>query len=188
MAKQRRVIDADYYEDNGSERRVRRSVDKEDNRPQASNRVDEYEDEQVERRARRRRHQTDNSSNKTNSGGNTNSNAGPNPMDFSNIDFSQIASMLQNVDMNQLSSMLSGMGGLGGLGNLAGMFMGGAPGAAAGGGAPTQGRQPMPGAIPFTGDRRIDLLNAVRPMVTPERAGIIDMIIQLYTISKILRR
>lgn len=81
-------------------------------------------------------------------------------LDFSNIDMGQLSNLLNNVDLSQLSSLFGSM-------NM------GPSGSAA------------PSGL---GDRRIQLLNAVKPLVPSERADIIDLIMQIYTISKILKR
>lgn len=69
-----------------------------------------------------------------------------------------IASLLNNIDLSQL-------------GALFGSFN-------SGGGERKAHR---------SGDRGIELLNALKPMVSAERADIIDMIIQVYLIKRILK-
>ncbi|MDT8719127.1 hypothetical protein IAI10_20975 [Clostridium sp. 19966] len=162
MARQRKVIDVDVYDEDKKE---------------PSNQNTNNED-----------------SNNINLGNNN----------LGNIDFNQLASMMQNVDMKQLSSLLGGLGGLGSLGNLGGAGgllgnLGGAGGllgnlAGMLGGAQPQAQpqmqQPNAGlsGIPVGGDRRLQILGALRPMVSPERAALIDMVLQIYMISRILKR
>jgi hypothetical protein len=47
--------------------------------------------------------------------------------------------------------------------------------------ASTQGYAPA-----LRGERGVDILWALRPMVSAERAALIDMVVQIYTIGKIL--
>ena len=99
-----------------------------------------------------------------------------------NIDMSQIAGLLKNVDISQLLSMVSSLGGVGGIGNI----LGGLSGI---GGNSEQVRSGERGEVRnYSGDRRLEVLYALKPMVTPERANLIDMIVQIYIISKILKR
>ncbi|MCM0649847.1 hypothetical protein NBE98_15885 [Clostridium swellfunianum] len=82
-----------------------------------------------------------------------------------NMDPSQLSGMLNNIDMNQISSMLQGMGG---------------GGSASKGGESnmTQGNY----------DKRMELLNAMKPLVDAEKSQLIDSIIQIYNISRIMKK
>lgn len=111
-----------------------------------------------------------------------------NNIDFNNIDFGQITDLLKNVDINQLSSMMGGLGDLnsiiGGSDGLLGNIFGGSAA------PPEPAEEKVREAdypLPYPGDKRIAILSALKPMVSPERAGLIDMVIQIYIISKILR-
>jgi hypothetical protein len=88
--------------------------------------------------------------------------AAPNNNGF---DFGQLAGILKNVDIGQIASLLGNFGG----------FAGGAP---AGSGGP---------GLRYAGDRRMDILNALKPMVSEDRANIIDVIMQFYSIARILK-
>jgi hypothetical protein len=131
--------------------------------------------------------------------------------DLNNIDMSQIMGLMQNIDFNQLSSMVSALGGVGGIGNILGGLSGGSGGigsilsglsggggigsilgALSGAGATSEDnkhdRNRNREKTHYSGDRQLDVLYALKPLVTPERANLIDMILQLYIISRILRR
>jgi hypothetical protein len=130
--------------------------------------------------------------------------------DLNNIDINQIMGLMQNIDFNQLSSMMSALGGAGGIGNiLSGLSGNGGIGSILGGLAGGGGIGSILGALSgaggashsedsksvrnrertrYSGDRQLDVLYALKPLVTPERANLIDMILQLYIISRILRR
>ncbi|MDP4088538.1 MAG: hypothetical protein Q8930_04600 [Bacillota bacterium] len=178
MAKPRRVIDVDVYEEEEKEPQRRHRVPESNSgrgpKRKIERKIDRDEDE--ERRAA------------------SNSNPG-------NFDLGQLTGLLQNVDMNQIASMLGGLGGNSGggqglLGNIAQM-MGGSGGqnlfgnlAGMMGGAPEPDNAPPAAPMyngPFRGDRRLQVLSALKPMVSPERAALIDMIMQIYVISKVLR-
>ena len=129
-------------------------------------------------------------------------------MDLNNIDMNQIIGLMQNIDFNQLSSIMSALGGAGGIGNILGGLSGGSggigsilSGLSGGGIGSILGALSGAGAAsadskydrsrerrPYSGDRQLDVLHALKPLVTPERANLIDMILQLYIISRILRR
>jgi hypothetical protein len=79
---------------------------------------------------------------------------------FKNIDMSQIMSLLGSVDFSQLSSLFGPMG----------MNSESIP------------NDPLP-----SGGKAYRVLNALKPMVNPEQVDLIDMILQIYTISKILK-
>jgi len=140
---------------------------------------------------------------------------------FNGIDFSQIASMLGNVDLNQLGSLLGAfgnsnqggqgileslgsltgdessqgllnnlgnllgsgglqgiLGNLGNLGSLAGILNNFTSSAREDGDYKD---------VPIKGDRGVEILWALRPLVTPERAELIEMVVQLYAIGKIIK-
>jgi hypothetical protein len=206
VPRHRRVIDADYYE--------------EDERPDRSGRPERSERSERSDRSSRRSRRDENSPKDDNVNLSNNRNLG---LDLNNIDLNQIAGLMQNVDINKLSSILSGLGGatkrtnsdgqgaLGGLNDLGGILngLGGIEGLAGivnslggiggltgmlggllGSGTHFEGNENIDraGVVPYTGDRRVDLLYALKSVVTPERSNIIDMIVQIYTISKILKR
>lgn len=85
---------------------------------------------------------------------------------FNNINPNQLAGLLNNTDMNQLSSMLQG-------------FMNN-----------SQGGDNIAGSstAPVSMDRRIELLNAIKPLVDAEKSRLIDSILQVYTITRIMKR
>ena len=83
-----------------------------------------------------------------------------------NMDPNQLSGLLNNIDLNQLSSMFKGMGGGG-----------------SGGSSSTE-----PGASQVGQDKRMDILNAIKPLVNSERSQLIDSIIQIYNISRIMKR
>ena len=85
-----------------------------------------------------------------------------------NMDPNQLSGLLNNVDLSQLSSMLQGMGG----GNSGGGSNSGA----------------APGAQQAGQDKRMELLNAIRPLVDAEKSQLIDSIIQIYNISRIMKK
>lgn len=80
-----------------------------------------------------------------------------------NFDFSNIANMLNNIDIGQLSSLLGSFN----------------PGS-----SEDDKRSRSSGR---GGEKAIELLNALKPVVNSDRAEIIDMVIQMYVISKILK-
>ena len=159
MGKPKRVIDVDVYEEDEREPRRRQRTPERNSSGRTPKR-------NIERKIDREE-DTDNKAS-------SNSNQG-------SFDFGQFAGLLQNVDMNQISALLGGLGGNSGggqglLGNLAQMM----------GGAPAPENAPMYNN-PFAGDKRMQLLSALRPMVSPERSALIDMVMQIYAISRILR-
>lgn len=88
---------------------------------------------------------------------------------LNNVDVNQLASMLNNIDISQVSSMLSGLNS-GGSGNE----------------NENESRnynQHSSGQ----GDKRVEILNAIKPLMDEEKGNLINSIIQLYTISKILK-
>lgn len=99
---------------------------------------------------------------------NRNNDAGENQMGnpFNNMNPNQLAGMLNNVNLNQLSSMLQGfMGNNQGVGNI------------------TENNNVSSGV-----DRRIELLNAIKPLVDAEKSKLIDSILQVYTITRIMKK
>ncbi len=85
-----------------------------------------------------------------------------------NMDPNQLSGLLNNIDMNQVNSMLQGMTG----GSSSG-------GAGAGGTS----------SVPQGGhDKRMELLNAMKPLVDAEKSRLIDSIIQIYNISRIMKK
>ncbi|AJA48975.1 hypothetical protein CPAST_c29090 [Clostridium pasteurianum DSM 525 = ATCC 6013] len=83
-----------------------------------------------------------------------------------NVDISQIMNLLGSIDMNQISSLLGSFSGGGGRGDAS----------------------PEYEASPFYGrGREYEVLNAIKPMVSAERGDLIDIILQIYTISRILK-
>lgn len=86
---------------------------------------------------------------------------------LNNVDVNQLASMLNNIDISQVSSMLSGLNS-GGSGNE---------------NESRDYNQHSSGQ----GDKRVDILNAIKPLMDEEKGNLINSIIQLYTISKILK-
>lgn len=95
---------------------------------------------------------------------------------FGNMDFGNLAGMLKNVDMSQIMNLLGSVD-MSQISSLFGSMSGGGGNAATGAGpGPIRGR-----------NREFEVLNAIKPMVSSERADLIDIILQIYTISKILR-
>lgn len=80
---------------------------------------------------------------------------------FKNIDMSQIMSLLGSVDISQVSSLFGSMGGMN---------------------PEETGNDFVP-----SGGKAYKVLNALKPMVNSDQADLIDMILQIYTISKILK-
>ena len=97
------------------------------------------------------------------------SNADMNQMgNLFNMDPNQLSGLLNNVDLSQLSSMLQGMGG----GNSSG----------------SGNSSAAPGGQQEGQDKRMELLNAIRPLVDAEKSQLIDSIIQIYNISRIMKK
>ena len=78
---------------------------------------------------------------------------------FNNINPNQLSGLLNNIDLSQLSSMFQGTS-----------------------------ENHSPNVQSGGGDRRLELLNALKPMVDADKSRMIDSIIQIYNISKIMRR
>lgn len=98
---------------------------------------------------------------------------------FGNIDFENLAGILKNVDISQIMNLLGSVD-MNQISSLFGSFSGG------GGGRGNDSQEYE--AAPFGGrGKEYEVLNAIKPMVSPERGDLIDIILQIYTISKILR-
>ncbi len=82
-----------------------------------------------------------------------------------NMDPNQLSGLLNNIDLTQLSSMFQGMGGGGSGGNSAGV-----------------------GGQQVGQDKRMELLNAIKPLVNAEKSQLLDSIIQIYNISRIMKK
>lgn len=89
--------------------------------------------------------------------------------DFGNMDFSSIAGMFKNMDMSQIMNLLGSFD----MSRLSSLF--------GSGGVNSQGN--MASSI----GKEYEVLNALKPMVNSKQSDIIDVILQIYTISKILR-
>jgi hypothetical protein len=81
-----------------------------------------------------------------------------------NMNPNQLSGLLNNVDLNQLSSMFQGMGG-------------------GGSGGSSNVQQPQAGS-----DKRMEMLNAIKPLVDADKSKLIDSIIQIYNISRIMKK
>ncbi|MFT8314160.1 MAG: hypothetical protein ABF633_07855 [Clostridium sp.] len=99
---------------------------------------------------------------------------------FGNMDFGNLAGMLKNVDMSQIMNLLGSVD-MNQMSSLFGSMSGGGGNSGNGGSTGNTAR--------YSGGRgrEFELLNAIKPMVSPERGDLIDIILQIYTISKILR-
>lgn len=126
-----------------------------------------------------------------------------------NVDFNQVASMLSSFGINPANLGAGNAANPGSQGNNPGPSAGGGAQNMSGAGSyannpgPNMNNQGSPfGGMPgmsgmpgmpnmgqfFNGDRRWQLLNALRPMVDSERGRLLEMIMQLYAVSRILRR
>lgn len=98
-----------------------------------------------------------------------------NNSDFNNFDMNNIGSLFNNMNPNQLSSMLNGID----MTQLSSML---------------QNFNNVPSGDksgtknPVVNNRSIDLLNAIKPMVDAEKSQLIESIIQLYNISRIIKK
>lgn len=101
-----------------------------------------------------------------------NSNAN-NGFDFNNFDVNNIGSILNNMNPNQLAGLLNGID----INQLKGMFQN------FNNGGNQDGKKAQIG-----NGRSLELLNAIKPLVNAERSQLIDSIIQIYTISKIIKK
>lgn len=103
---------------------------------------------------------------------NTNTNNG---FDFKNLDMNNMGNLLNNIDPNQLAGILNGID----INQLKNMFQN------------FNGNQEKGQGVPRNSTsnfRSIEILNAIKPLVNAERSQLIDSIIQLYTISKIIKK
>lgn len=108
--------------------------------------------------ASKKSHKKSKSNENQNQNQNQNENTQPN---FNNIDMSQLSSMLNNIDMSKLSSILGN--------NMFG-----------------SGDSQENAANILQGDKSAAIINAIKPLMSSERAQILDMILQLYNISKLI--
>lgn len=80
---------------------------------------------------------------------------------FSNMDPNQLTGLLNNVDLDQLSSMVQS-------------FMNGGQ---------------NENNVSFKGmDKRIEILNAMKPLVDNDKSKLIDSILQIYNITRLMKR
>lgn len=100
-----------------------------------------------------------------------NSNNTNNGFDINNLDLNNIGSLFNNMNPNQLAGLLNNVD----INQLKNMFQGASNGQG--------GRGNQLGGI-----RSVELLNAMKPLVSAERSQIIDSIIQLYNISQIIKK
>jgi hypothetical protein len=100
-----------------------------------------------------------------------------NNFDLNNFDLSQFSGLLNNFNSNQLSGLLNNVD----LNQITSMIQGMNPG---NGGNTDVKSKPSP----VINDKRIELLNALKPLVDSEKSLLLDKIIQLYTISRIVRK
>ncbi|WP_026881721.1 hypothetical protein [Clostridium akagii] len=90
---------------------------------------------------------------------------------FANMDFGNLAGLFKNIDMSQIMSLLGSVD----IGQLSSLF-----GPMGMNSANVAEERPR-------GNKEFEVLNALKPMVNSDKADLIDMILQIYTISKILR-
>ncbi len=90
---------------------------------------------------------------------------------FANMDFGNLAGLFKNIDISQIMSLLGSVD----IGQLSSLF--GPMGMKS---ADINEKRPR-------GNKEFEVLNALKPMVNSDKADLIDMILQIYTISKILR-
>lgn len=93
---------------------------------------------------------------------------------LNNVDFSQMGNLLNGINPNQLTNMLGNFD----MNQLTSMLQG----------FNTQNGENVQQNRTQSGDRRIELLNAIKPLVDAEKSKIIDSFIQMYTITKIVKR
>lgn len=103
---------------------------------------------------------------------NNESNDGVNNFDFSNFNMSQMGNLFNNINPNQLSALLNNLD----MNQLYSMFQGLTGGGAAG--------SPAPAGT----DRRVELLNAIKPLVDADKSRLIDSILQIYTITRMIKK
>ncbi|SKA80836.1 hypothetical protein SAMN05428976_104121 [Clostridium sp. USBA 49] len=80
---------------------------------------------------------------------------------FSNMDPNQLTGLLNNVDLSQLSSMVQN-------------FM--------------SGEQTENNVSFKEMDKRIEILNAMKPLVDSDKSKLIDSILQIYNITRLMKR
>lgn len=205
MGKRRRVIDVDVYEEDVDSSLHSKSINEDmgRERKQSSSR----EEERVSRRkSRRSNHEEDVERNNSPNFDLGNIDMNQIASMLGNVDMNQLGSLLGTLGgtnqggqgvldglgalagagagqglLGSLGSLL-GSGGLqgilGNLGGLAGMFNKSGF---------TDNEDPDYKDLPIRGDRGVEILWALRPLVTPERAQLIEMVVQLYAIGKILK-
>jgi hypothetical protein len=103
---------------------------------------------------------------------NTNANNG---FDFKNFDINNMGNLLNNMNPNQLAGILNGID----INQLKNMFQNFNANQEQGQDGPR---------IANNNTKSVELLNAIKPMVNAERSQLIDSIIQLYTISRIIKK
>lgn len=90
--------------------------------------------------------------------------------DAGNLDLNSIAGLLKNVDISQLLGLINSVD----IGQLSSLF----------------GFMNSGNSIAESGksrNREIEILSAIKPMVNSQRGELIDMILQIYAISRILK-
>jgi hypothetical protein len=98
-----------------------------------------------------------------------------NNFDLNNFDMSQMGSLLNNINPNQIAGLLNNVD----LNQLTSMFQGMSSNN-------SQNSQVAP--VPSGGDKRLELLNAIKPLVDADKSRLIDTMIQVYAISKIMKK
>jgi hypothetical protein len=96
-----------------------------------------------------------------------------NGFDLNNFDVNNLGSILGNMNPNQLAGILNGID----INQLKGMFQG------FNSASNQEGERNQIGS-----SRSIEILNSIKPLVNAERSQLIDSIIQIYTISKIIKK
>lgn len=99
-------------------------------------------------------------------------NNGMNNFDLGNFDMSQMGSLLNNINPNQLSGLLNNVD----LNQVTSMLQG-----MSGSNSPNVEQ-------PVSSDKRLELLNAIRPLVDADKSKLIDTMIQIYNISRIVKK
>ncbi|NLM34642.1 MAG: hypothetical protein GX206_04305 [Clostridiales bacterium] len=202
MGKRRRVIDVDVYEEDTdtSLHSSNFSEDKGSERDRSSR----SEESSYRRKSRRNDDETENNDSSNFDFGNIDFNQIASLLQ--NVDLNQLGSLLgafgnsnQNGQgilegLGALAGSESGQGLLGNLGSLLGSgglqgllgSLGGLTGILNNStSAPSENSDYKD--VPIKGDRGVEILWALRPLVTPERAELIEMVVQLYAIGKILK-
>lgn len=91
-----------------------------------------------------------------------------------NLDLGNLAGLLKNVDINQIFNLLNSID----IGQLSSLF---------GSTNMNTNVNANANAGNIRGGKEVQVLSAIRPMVNSQRAELIDMILQIYSISKILK-